>query len=135
MELAKGKPLTFQRWEVDFSPLSHDHGVVTRRKKYELSWMRRATWVRSSRRRNSESLALETSRLAVCRQRSPKNQLGFLSIYTVNHCYPGQERKRKCLLFLTLRDFFSPTIIIRKANKGSILEVRSVCLINCRLPY
>lgn len=36
MELAKGKPLTFQRWEVDFSPLSHDHGVVTRRKKWEL---------------------------------------------------------------------------------------------------
>lgn len=28
MELPKGKPLTFQRWEVDFSPLSHDHGVV-----------------------------------------------------------------------------------------------------------
>lgn len=81
MELAKGKPLTFQRWEVDFSPLSHDHGVVTRRKKCELSWMRRATWIRSSRRRNSESLTLETPRLAVCRQCSTKNQLGFLSIY------------------------------------------------------
>lgn len=66
MKLAKGMPLTFERYGLSFSQLDHEVLTRSRRSKCELFWMRRATRVRSSRRRNSASVALEMFRLAVC---------------------------------------------------------------------